>query len=269
MKNSGVLLFAFKSTKFDYLKLAEWSAKNIKKYLNLPVCLVTDIDINDKSCFEYVIKSKPTGTTRFDYVSNESYIWNNGQRYEAFKLTPFQTTIVLDVDYVVASNQLLKLLDDPRDFICHGSSIDVTGKTPETPNFGKLQLPMAWATVIKFTKSFESELIFSLMEMIQKNYSHYANLYHFQDRTYRNDYALSIALYIAAGHRLTDEFFCSWPLFNSHASETVQKIDSNSYNIVYHKTVNKRQKLMRNTITDFDIHVMNKVSMEDIIEADL
>ena len=269
MKNIGVLLFAFHSKKFDYLKLAQWSAKNIKKFLNLPVCLITDIDVEDQKSFEHVIKTKPFGTTRFDYSTNESYTWNNGQRYEAFKLTPFETTLVLDVDYIVASDQLLKLLDDPRDFICHGSSVDVTGKTQETPTFGKLHLPMAWATVIKFTKSFQAELIFYLMEMIQKNYSHYANLYHFQDRTYRNDYALSIALYIAAGHRLTDEFFCSWPLFNSHASETVQKNAPNSYNIVYHKTVNKRQKLMRNTINDFDIHVMNKLSLENIIETDL
>lgn len=269
MKDSGVLLFAFNSKKFDYIKLAKWSARNIKKFLNLPVCLVTDIDIDDQELFDYVKKTKTVGTTRFDHAKGESYIWNNGQRYEAFKLTPFQTTIVLDVDYIVASDQLLKLLDDPRDFICHGSSIDVTGKTSETPTFGKLQLPMAWATVIKFKKSFESELIFYLMEMVQKNYSHYANLYHFQDRTYRNDYALSITLYIAAGHRVTDEFFCSWPLFNSHASETIQQVDSTCYNIVYHKTPNKRQKLMRNRITNFDIHAMNKDSLGEIVEADL
>jgi len=269
MNDTGVLLFAFQSTKFDYLKLARWSAKNIKKFLNLPVCLVTDAKINDTKDFEYVINADPTGTMRYDYSTEESYQWNNGQRYEAYNLTPFNTTLVLDVDYIVASKQLLVLLEDPRDFVCHRSSIDVTGKTAEAAIFGQTQLPMAWATVIKFKKSTTSEIIFNLMEMIQKNYSHYANLYNFPDRTYRNDYALTIALYIAAGHRLSNKFFCSWPLFNSHASETVEKLSDNCYNIIYDKPFGNRQKLMRNKIENFDIHVMNKKSLEKIIEADI
>ena len=39
---NGVLLFAHNNQKMDYVKLAIYCARKIKKYLNLPVALVTD-----------------------------------------------------------------------------------------------------------------------------------------------------------------------------------------------------------------------------------
>ena len=40
--SNGVVLFAFNNSSIDYIKQAIYCAKNVKKYLNLPVQLVTD-----------------------------------------------------------------------------------------------------------------------------------------------------------------------------------------------------------------------------------
>jgi len=38
----GVLLFAFNSPKYNYYEMAEYNAKRINHYLNLPVTIVTE-----------------------------------------------------------------------------------------------------------------------------------------------------------------------------------------------------------------------------------
>ena len=40
--NKGVVLFAFNNGRIDYIKQAIYCAKRVKKYLNLPVQLITD-----------------------------------------------------------------------------------------------------------------------------------------------------------------------------------------------------------------------------------
>ena len=39
----GVVMFAFNNEQIDYLAMAAWSAKNIRRHLNLPVCVITDV----------------------------------------------------------------------------------------------------------------------------------------------------------------------------------------------------------------------------------
>ena len=56
----GVLIFAFNNEETDYLAMAEWSAKNIRKHLGLPVAVVTDsTDLGRNRAFEQVIAATP------------------------------------------------------------------------------------------------------------------------------------------------------------------------------------------------------------------
>ena len=38
----GVVIFAFNNEATDYIAMAAWSAKNIRRHLELPVALITD-----------------------------------------------------------------------------------------------------------------------------------------------------------------------------------------------------------------------------------
>jgi hypothetical protein len=38
-------------------------------------------------------------------------VWNNKGRYNAYELSPYDETIILDVDYVLNSNKLTQVFD--------------------------------------------------------------------------------------------------------------------------------------------------------------
>jgi hypothetical protein len=127
--------------------------------------------------------------------------WHNAGRVDAYTLTPWEQTLVLDADYVVASTQLKFVLDSNRDFLCHDRAYDIAKSRylDELNTFGEHRLPMSWATVMMFRKSNTAAYIFDCMQMVRDNWDHYRALYNIQKSTYRNDFALSIALGIVSG----------------------------------------------------------------------
>ena len=60
---TGALLFAFDS-EVKYTLLANECAKRIKRYLNIPVSLVTDIKLDTDLYDQQVIVEKPTNKNR-------------------------------------------------------------------------------------------------------------------------------------------------------------------------------------------------------------
>ena len=82
------------------------------------------------------------------------------------------------------------------------SFIDIEYNFDELNNFGNFNMPMWWATVMMFRRDPEVEMLFNAMNMIKQNWQHYRNLYKISKSTYRNDFALSIALGIIHGHTL-------------------------------------------------------------------
>lgn len=264
---TGALVFAYNTDGIDYLKIAEFSAKNIKRWLGIPTTVVTDIDY-ESSAFDEVIVNKNKKSSKRYFDDKKMVVeWRNSGRSHAYDLTPYDQTLLLDVDYIVASNQLQTILNSSYDFLCPDSAIEVSGTKGDNPTFGKFRMKMFWATVIMFRKTKHSQVIFELMKMIENNFEHYANLYGFPKTPYRNDYALSIALSIVSGHLETKNHSMPWPMINVHPEHDVKKIDTDLFEITYKKTTRSREKLMRNKIKNQDIHVMGKSSLEKIIEA--
>ncbi|PJF37927.1 MAG: hypothetical protein CUN55_19595, partial [Phototrophicales bacterium] len=128
----------------------------------------------------------------------------NANRASAWDITPYAETIVLDSDYVVNSNQLNLLFEQPHDFLCHRHAYDIADKNSLVgfDTFSKTRLPHFWATVLFFRTTDRAKEIFDLIEMIRDNYDHYAELYGFQRTPFRNDYAVTIAQSINYGHVL-------------------------------------------------------------------
>jgi hypothetical protein len=114
----GVLIFAFNNEHIDYIAMAAWSAKNIRRHLNLPVACVTD---NPEAAaqyeFEHIVVTAPdTGGARYFADYKQTITWHNAGRINAYELSPFDQTLVLDADYVVASDRLLDVLKIPQQF---------------------------------------------------------------------------------------------------------------------------------------------------------
>lgn len=267
--SKGCIIFAFNNGMFDYVKLANNCSINISKHLNLPTTIVTNTNIEFDHNFDNIITvSTPSSNNRFFHDTQESGKWINFNRSDAYDISPYDETILLDADYLVNSNQLNLLFESNKSILYHGHSYDITGNSSfeVTNNFGILGFPMCWATVVYFKKDRYASNFFKIMQMIQKNYEHYANIYNFSSSPYRNDYALSIADNISNGHFLDESNHIPWELAAVMPSDTITKTDENSYTIKYLMTTNGRQLCNKIHVNDMDIHVMGKKDLEKVYE---
>ena len=84
----GALIFAFNNEATDYISMAAWSAKNIRRHLNLPVAVVTDDPATAALCkFEHIIvTAADTGGSRHFADYNANVTWHNAGRINAYEL---------------------------------------------------------------------------------------------------------------------------------------------------------------------------------------
>jgi hypothetical protein len=257
----GAILFAFNSPDYDYVKMAEFTAKRVKHFLNLPCTLITDINsapANLNNIFDQIITMDSDSSNQID-----GRTWLNKGRYRCYELSPYDETLLLDVDYVVSSNKLNTVFDLMNDFMCHDtiSYLMIEHDKKEHLN-ERLSLPILWATVIAFKKTNRVKQIFECLKMVQENYEHYANIHKFPIDTYRNDYGLTLAWRIVNGHSHINEDIIPWPLLHIHPKTrlhrtTLEKFDTGA-TIIYDKYLRGKLKKVYLQITDTDFHVIDK-----------
>lgn len=265
---TGALIFAFNNEQTDYVAMARWSAANIHRHLDIPVAVVTnEPDWAAKNGgFDQIIAADvlSSGTRWFeDYQSIVT--WHNAGRVDAYSLSPWDRTLVLDADYVVASSDLKTLFDCDTDFMCHKTAVNLsTGMPLAGLNvFGRHNIPMYWATVMMFGRSNTAQYIFDCMNMVKNNWQHYRDLYGIDNKTYRNDFALTIAIGIVSGHTgQTDQI--PWPLLTAMPDTELVSDGPDNYTINYMDS-DQKKKTMSWWGTDF--HAMGKRYLENIIAS--
>ena len=265
---TGALIFAFDNESTNYVAMASWSARNIRRWLNIPTAVVTDARPEDPRLrgFDQVISAVPeSGGTRWFEDYQATVTWHNAGRTDAYALSPWDQTLVLDADYVVASSQLKTVLDSDQEFLAHAAAYDITG----TNNFvglndyGEYKMPMTWATVMMFRRGAHAELIFNCMQMIKNNWRHYKDLYRIASATYRNDHALSIALNIVNGQTLQHTSI-PWSLASVTPEHVLTITGKDCYRIDY---VDQDKRPRWSTIKNQDFHAMGKHHLEKLIET--
>lgn len=263
---TGALIFAFNNEHTDYVGMAAWSADRIRRHLDIPVAVITDCtDPERLAKFDHVISADPvSGGSRYFDDYRETVTWYNAGRTDAYSLTPWDRTLLLDADYVVCSNGLKYLLNVPQEFMCHRLAWDITSQEDfEGLNyFGHHKFPMWWATVIMFQQGNTAQYIFDCMTMVRNNWKHYRDLYHITGSQYRNDYALSIALGIVSGHTLKVDDI-PWSLVSILPQHEVTQIDADHFEIKYQD----QSKLKKMDWHSMDFHAMGKKHLGDIIAS--
>lgn len=260
---TGALIFAYNNEQLDYLSMARWSAKNINRHLGIPTAIVTNETFVEQA-YERCIFADTTSTNKRWFADlDDTVTWYNSNRMDAYSLSPWEQTLVLDADYVVASDQLKTLLASEQDFLAPRWAYDVTGLQPFDDNnfFGRYNMPMSWATVMMFRRSDTARLIFETMEMIKDNWHHYRNLYGIIRSTYRNDYALSIAMNVVDGHTLTQPSV-PWKLATVTPDHKLSKVGTDEYRVDF-LTADKKSRWIKLTQ---DFHAMGKKHLGDIID---
>jgi hypothetical protein len=266
--NRGAILFAFNSPKYDYYAMAEYTAKRINHFLNLPVTLVTDeqsLPKKSKYKFDKVIKIEPDKTNKRDWG-----IWINKGRYQAYNLSPYEETLLLDVDYMVNSDKLNKIFDFYDDFCCHDNTAFLMQPGVAQEVLSSRSYKTLWATVVAFRKTNRAKQIFDCLEMVQKNFSFYADIHQFISAVYRNDYALTLALRIANGQVLLDKDIIPWNLMhlgkNTQIHSNSDKKFNTEYTVIFDAWQRGKIKKEYLLIKDMDFHVLNKDWFVELIQ---
>jgi hypothetical protein len=153
------------------------------------------------------------------------------------------------------------VLEYNTDFMCHRTAMNIaTGYPLAGLNvFGDHDMPMWWATVMMFRRSNTAQYIFDCMQMIHANWEHYRALYGINNRTYRNDFALSIAVGIVSGQTGQVDTI-PWPLMSALPENRISHVAQDHYQI-------DTEPARYTTWYGQDFHAMGKHHLENIIAA--
>jgi len=263
----GAILFAFNSPKYDYYSMAEFTAKRINHFLGLPVTIVTDentLPEIPKYDFDKIVLVEPDKNNIRDHA-----VWINKGRYQAYELSPYDETLLLDTDYMVNSDKLLKTFDISKDFCCHDTTSFLMHPKATQEVLSAYSFKTLWATVIAFRKTQRAKHIFQCLKMVQENYQHYANIHSFIAGVYRNDYALTLALRIANGHSTQQGDIIPWNLLHVGKNTSIHANSDSEFNTEYTVMFDnwQRGKIRKEyiTIKDMDFHVMVKDNFLELI----
>jgi hypothetical protein len=104
------------------------------------------------------------------------------------------------------------------------------------------------------------------MQMIRDNWDHYRQLYYISEDTYRNDYAMSIAMNIVDGHTLSAPAI-PWPLISITSLSRLTQVDTDTYRVEYENsnTDNRTKWIL---LKQRDFHAMGKKTLGDQVLAD-
>jgi hypothetical protein len=272
----GGLIFAHNSRDIDYALLSIISGGLAKKYLDIPLTLVTDESTVEwmhesniwntaNSVFEKItIVDRPvTDNARrlHDGLESKTIPFINSTRADAWDLTPYDQTLLLDSDYLIFSDQLNNYWDLDSSVMISQSMNDIRGDRIGflDKNVSETGVHLFWATNVMFTKNKESKLFFELVKDIKINYNQYSDVYRFDSRQYRNDIAFSVAKHFLDGFE-TNLTNTLPSLLTVMDQDMLCDVDANKllFLIAGPLTEGKYQVC---AIKNTDVHIMNKQSI--------
>ena len=270
--SQGFLLFAHDNDRINYGLLAAWCAQRIHQYLGRPVSLVSDpktisnlvnqgIDIK---IFDQIIGSDPK-TQQVKRYQDNLLTFNNLDRTNAWELTPYDETIIIDTDIVIQSNKLNLLWNNDHDYLVCKQSREVFGNP--YADFSWVSpggVPFYWATEFYFRKTAESKLFFDTCKWIKNNYGWLSVVYGYDPKLIRNDYLWSIAL-----HNLGGTAHANWaptiPGTLLYTLDTSYLLSMTLDEIV----VASADFLNVCRVQKQDVHAMNKNNLQRLVKQEL
>jgi len=249
-ESKGVVFFAHNTVDVDYVRIADLSARLVEQHLDLPITLVTDTESQPEHDYDHVVRVDYTGNNfRNDHISKEVKQWKNHGRYTAYEHSPYDNTLLIDTDYLVLDNGLLKLMELDYDYRVMENSNSSAETMPA--RMGQVSLPYLWATVVMFRKCPRSKMFFDLVGRIQRNWAYYRNLFMVDGTSYRNDYSFAMANIILNGYCSTSKNIIPWKMFT--VVQEVVRMDTNLKDKII-----VRLNDLAITIPKHNVHVMDK-----------
>lgn len=272
----GIIIYAHNNRSVDYALMAIISGGLAKKKLNVPASLITDpstvewmresnVLTKATEVFENIIivERPDTDNTRRlhdgEHVSVVPFL--NSNRSSVWELTPYDRTLMIDSDYLIFSNLLEEYWDVDADVLI-GESINDIYSNDRLGYMDKyvseVGVKLYWATTVMFTKNDAAKTFFDTVNFIKENYQHYADVFRFDPRQYRNDIAFSVAKHILDGfEEITTNSLP--PVRTLLDTDKLHDVTDNS--LILLVSPKNDNNFCAATIRDADLHVMNKQSI--------
>ena len=282
----GICFFAYNNDQLDYVKMALAAGKYAKQNLKLPVCLITDEGSASwleesqpkqlvSEVFDYIIitndEMRSNHRRHFDSPWTEFKAqFNNSNKHKIYEYSPFEKTLLLDIDYIVKTDVLLKYFDSDYPVSMFDNATTIRNELPanEERFLYDAGIKMWWSTVVYFDRSDFSKMFFDTWAHVADNYDFYQYLYNFPNKLFRTDYCVSIAVHILSGMQDTQEYlgnFDNTALVNvSQKDDIVETKNTNEWIIIAHDQKEVWKNILVNTHNQ-NIHVMNKRALGRVI----
>lgn len=282
----GILFFALNNKNINYLKMALANSYMIKRHMgDIPISVVTsqfsldwnsDIvdDINLAFDKVYVDDDTTLGDQNIRNFKDTQYYqvadkFINENRFSAFSITPYDETLIIDVDYLIQDASLNCVWGNEEDFLINDTAIGLDHRPllGEEYRLNQTGIKMLWATVVYFKKTERVKLVFDLVSYVRDNWDYFKLLYGFGGYLFRNDFAFSIAIHILNGFLENDEFKrLPVPiLLSSTDRDMIHEVEDGSITLLYNDlnpvNQNHEHAFYITKVKGHNIHVMNKLSM--------
>lgn len=259
-KSKGCIIFAIDNEDFEYTRLADIAAGLVKKNLGIPTTIITDSKQEFKYAEDSIIIDKGSYTNRsmFDGNDYQNVKWFNQSRPDAYDLSPYDRTLLIDADYFVLEPSLKNIFAYHDCFMCYKTVFDPTMRDSfvNSKMVSKYTIPMLWATVCYFDKSPRSHAIFHMMKQVRDNYEYYHQLFGVDSSPYRNDYALTLS-----GKVLGMDSIQELPGEMCMLSTDVKVIDyKEDRGLVY--TYEKNSRKYVNYVKNHNVHILGKWDLQ-------
>ena len=189
----------------------------------------------------------------------------NLDRADAYDITPYDQTILLDTDYVIFSDTLNKCWDNKNDFMMNYSWQDINfNRKFQLDRLSQTSITQYWATVVYFTKSEYSENFFTMCKHIRDKINYYRSLYKWAGKMYRNDYVFSIASHMLNG--LQDKATNQLPftLYKTFDFDDIHSVKGTNELVMYLEKHDAPGEYVLSRWCGMDLHVMNKWALNRI-----
>ena len=211
----GILMVAHNNELFDYGKMAYASALAAAHYINEPVCLITDErtwdslirDFPDAETFFltpiFIEPNDKENERRFDMAdgTRTRAKYHNLTRLQAYDLTPFSETLLIDSDVLVQDAALRGVWGSHSAMRMNQRTSNLIKTSEYEPyRLSENSLTAYWATICYFRKCPLMDEFFAMVEYVAQNYEYYGVLYGFSSGIIRVDFIFTIAAHILSGY---------------------------------------------------------------------
>ena len=278
--NRGVIMFAHNNTEIDYFRLAVVNALLVQKNLGIKnITVVTDPHslaqgektlgkrlikkaINNIVVVEKDLKFKERNIKTYKDTSHDTKALSfyNVNRCDAYDISPYDETLLIDVDYLILSDTLNSCWGHNNELMMNWKFQDIMyeRKDPSLSRLNPLGITMYWATVVYFRKTDYVNNFFNIVKHVKDNSPYYRDIYKWEGTLYRNDFSFSIAAHVMSG--FVDKGIPQLPttLYKSFDTDDIHSaVDENTI-VMYLEKPRSPGDFMLTKWQGVDIHIMNK-----------